>query len=61
MAITVWCELVCDACAASGPGMHASRTLPKRKLIDSAKEHGWIITQDHAFCCRYCRDNHKGF
>lgn len=54
--LPVYCELVCDACAAHGPGQWEGRpAVPRSDLRALARQAGWKITDaNRVYCSRSC-------
>ena len=56
--ITVYVELVCDGCARTTAGTHATGgRYPHRKMVAQAKREGWAFPPHHTLCGRCSHDD----
>jgi hypothetical protein len=58
MAHSVWCELVCRSCAVTIAGQWAMGAIPRRSLMNTARDYGALFEDEETFCSQSCLDTY---
>lgn len=52
--LPIWCEIVCNSCAATTAGRYTFGAVPRREMKEDAYKAGWLVRESEFYCSEEC-------